>query len=293
MRLIKSINIQGFKAIASTQSLTLEDINVIIGHHDFGKATILHALEIMAHSARDYRPLHFVPKHLLHHGCQNASISVNIAGESPATILTFDPWLDRVTLASTLSIPSKLAHSISRWRIYDFSKLGYQPIADQNHLLEFSLQDDAANLPGCIARIRHEDPARHALMVNSVRVFSPKLSEALLADVPPRYDLFSPQELRLLAYTVMAHTTADRLPSVIMFQFPETDLEPSQTIHAAGLIQQLAFHHQILLTTESPRLVDALQPANVIYGAIQQRELHCQLATTADIAAWAHASAHA
>ena len=229
---------------------------------------------------------------LSHRGISQQKLQDQI-GESPATILTFDPWLDQVTLASTLYIPSKLAHSISRWRIYDFSKLGYQPIADQTRLLDLSLLDDAANLPGCIARIRHEDPERHAMMADSVRVFSPSLSQTLLADVPPRYDLLSLQELRLPAYTVMAHTPADRLPSVIMFQRPETDLEPSQTLHAAGLIQQRAVPHQVILSTESPQLVDALQHDNVIHGAIQEHELHCQLATTDDVAAWAHASAHA
>ena len=286
MKHIEQLYIHGFKTIDSLEHIDLDELNIIIGANGSGKSTILQALELMGQSLRDSNRVYSGSKHLLHSGHERAEIAVNIGGATAQTSLTLETMLDQVQLTSTINVPSHLSHSISSWRIFNFYQLGNQPFPHQDNLLEHSISPDAANLPNLIARLRRYEPARYDLIVDTMRRSYPPLAQELLQPDAPNYEDCSPGTLKILAYAAMAHTPPELLPSVIMMERPETDLDPYNVRNLASLLRQLAVQHQIILTTDSPQLVKALQPANVLHTALLNAQTICWPATPNHIKYW-------
>ncbi len=81
--------------------------------------------------------------------------------------------------------------------------------------------------------------------------------------------LFGPHQLsdgslRFIAIATLLLQPPATLPSVIIIDEPELGLHPSAISILAGMIKTASQHCQIVLATQSPRLVDEFEPKNIV-----------------------------
>lgn len=81
--------------------------------------------------------------------------------------------------------------------------------------------------------------------------------------------LFGPHQLsdgslRFMAIATLLLQPPKTLPSVIILDEPELGLHPSALAMLAGMAKAASRHCQIILATQSPRLVDEFEPGNII-----------------------------
>lgn len=81
--------------------------------------------------------------------------------------------------------------------------------------------------------------------------------------------LFGPHQisdgsLRFMAIAALLLQPPELLPSVIVLDEPELGLHPSAISVLAGMVKIASKHCQVLLATQSPRLVDEFEPADIL-----------------------------
>jgi predicted ATPase len=162
------------------------------------------------------------------------------------------------------------------------------PLRQNSHGAEHqSLRSDGANLPTILYRLKHsEHPDFQAAwkriegLVQSIAPFIAALQPGLVAPELPnsahrlywtdtrghRFDAhdLSDGTLRAIALIVALAQPAAMLPRFIAIDEPELGLHPAALSRIASLARSVSHYSQILLSTQSPSLLDEFEPEQVI-----------------------------
>ena len=187
---------------------------------------------------------------------------------------------DRVTASMLLGL-------LKKCRVFHFhdtsstSRVRGQGYIEDNHYL----RSDGGNLAAFLFRLR-ENPETHpyySRIVRYVQKAMPQLGDFELIpnernnnylllnwrDKHHSQHLFGPHQLsdgslRFMCLAALLLQPPASMPKVIILDEPELGLHPAAISYLAGMIKAASEHAQILIATQSPRLVDEFDLENVV-----------------------------
>jgi predicted ATPase len=178
------------------------------------------------------------------------------------------------------SVESYVYEAISSWKIYHFhdtSKLApmrrYETIDDSEYL-----RFDAANIAPFLLDLKNKEKSTYNQIVDTIRLVTPFFDEFILkpnknekvrlrwkqkgADYPLKPHHLSDGTLRFICLTT-ALLQPDP-PSTIIVDEPELGLHPYAVEILAELIEATSRKTQLIVSTQSPALVDYFEPEDII-----------------------------
>jgi len=179
---------------------------------------------------------------------------------------------------------------LAQYRVYQFhdtskdARLRKKSWADQDGYL----RDDAGNLAAILFRLKHENRERYRRIRDTIQQIAPFFDDfhfPVPEQEPEKVQLnwrekgsnyvFSPNQLsdgtlRTMALLTLLLLPEKELPEMIILDEPELGLHPYAIKVVAGLIQEVSNKAQVLMATQSTRLVDAFQPQDIL--VVERRE---------------------
>ena len=170
-------------------------------------------------------------------------------------------------------------------RVYHFHDTSAKANIRRSHYIDDAqyLRDDAGNLAPYLFALQKRHPDCYRRIVETVRLAFPTFGDFHLAPsatgtrdillnwyAKDRSDhLFGPHQLsdgtlRFMALATLFRQPLERLPSVIVLDEPELGLHPYAIRVLAGLVRAVATRVQVVLATQSARLVDEFEPHQVV-----------------------------
>jgi predicted ATPase len=147
------------------------------------------------------------------------------------------------------------------------------------------LRGDAGNLAAFLRNLQHTERFKpyYLRIVRHVQKVMPQLEDFALDTLPgheshvrlnwrdklrPDY-LFGPDQisdgsLRFMALATLLLQPPELLPRVIVLDEPELGLHPAAILELAGMIKRVSAHSQVVLATQSTRLVDEFTPGAIV-----------------------------
>lgn len=230
----------------------------------------------------------------------------------PSYVRPVDTALERIGKEAGISardprgIPFYVREHLGRWRLYHFhdtsSSSPMKKTADVND--NRYLRPDGSNLAAFLYYLRERHTASYGLIRRSVQMVAPFFDDFLLEPQklnPEKIRLewrhrnsesyfdassLSDGSLRFIALATLFLQPESHRPSVILVDEPELGLHPYAITMLASLVKQASVKTQVILSTQSPLLLDHFQPedvlvADLVDGATQFRRLD-----SASLAAW-------
>src|SRR2546426_2298532 len=184
-------------------------------------------------------------------------------------------------------------NAISSWRVYHFhdtstsAPVGHaQPVRDN-----LRLKPDASNLAPFIRQVRERHKGYYERIVQTIRLVAPFFGNFVYRDDPgERVDLewfdatdpdtpFGPRQLsdgtlRFICLAVLLLQPASLQPDTILLDEPELGLHPYALNVLAGMLKQAAEAKQVMVSTQSVELINALEPEDVVVVNRRVTESH-------------------
>jgi len=178
-------------------------------------------------------------------------------------------------------------------------KSGY--IEDGNYL-----RSDAGNLAAYLRMLQTTYADCYERIVDTVALVFPSFGDFILEPSPgnDKYILLNWKEdarsdyllgphqlsdgtLRFMALATLFLQPKEKMPSVIVLDEPELGLHPYAISVLAGLVKSVAVETQVVLATQSPRLVDEFDPGQiVVLEADKQSGTQCKQLEAAKLSEW-------
>jgi predicted ATPase len=179
--------------------------------------------------------------------------------------------------------------AIAGWRVYHFHDTSdaapvrhAQPVRDN-----LRLKPDASNLAPFLRFLRTRHSKHHDRIVETIRLVAPFFGEFVHRDDPcDRVELewfeaadpdtpFGPRQLsdgtlRFICLAVLLLQPPALQPDTILVDEPELGLHPYALNVLAGLLKQASERKQLIVSTQSVELVNALEPEDVV--VVDRRE---------------------
>ncbi len=177
-----------------------------------------------------------------------------------------------------------IARQMDDWRIYHFHDTGpTSPLRKTADLQDNRyLQPDGSNLAAYLYHIRQKHPTQYQIICRTIQQPMPFFDDFLLEPSPANpnkirlqwrhkgaqapYDAadFSGGALRFIALTTLLYQPESLLPPLILLDEPELALHPVSITLLEALTGIAAVNAQIILTTQSPTLLDHFIPEEVL-----------------------------
>jgi len=179
--------------------------------------------------------------------------------------------------------------SVSSWTVYHFHDTS--PLASMRR--DQSLQDtqrfrhDASNIAPYLLGLKEEEPGSYELIRDTVRLIAPFFDDFLLrpqtrgtneqvrlewmqkgSDFPFQPNHLSDGTIRFICLTVALLQPTP--PATIVIDEPELGLHPFAISMLADLIKSASERTQVIISTQSPTLLDNFGPSNVV--VVNRRE---------------------
>jgi len=187
---------------------------------------------------------------------------------------------DRRGAAGGLSVASYVFDAISSWKIYHFhdtSKVApmrrFETIDDSDYL-----RFDAANIAPFLLDLKDNEKSAYNQIVDTIRLVTPFFNNFILkpnkkekvrlrwkqkgSDYPLKPHHLSDGTLRFICLT--AALLQPDPPSTIIIDEPELGLHPYAIEILAELIEATSKKTQLIVSTQSPSLVDYFEPKDII-----------------------------
>lgn len=212
-------------------------------------------------------------------------------GKEKPFLITFDPGVKESGLYKEAKEPSKttcrviyqLLKSIQVFQFHDTSKesrirnSGY--INDNKYL-----RSDGGNLAAFLyaMKINPSNDTYYQRIVRYIRQVMPQFGDFVLEPSALNENnimlnwhelndnhLFGPHQLsdgslRFMAIAVLLLQPPEMLPPIIVIDEPELGLHPSAISSLAGMIKNASLNSQIIIATQSPRLIDEFNPHDIV-----------------------------
>lgn len=164
------------------------------------------------------------------------------------------------------------------------------------------LRSDAGNLAAFLKMLKDHDKYEryYDRIVRHIRRVMPQFGDFDLESIPGKKDyvrlnwkdsfesdyLFDPDQisdgsLRFMALATLLLQPPELLPKFIVLDEPELGLHPAAMAELAGIVRSAAQKTQVLLATQSTRLVDEFSPENLVVVERDEKK-HCSVFKTLD-----------
>lgn len=178
-----------------------------------------------------------------------------------------------------------LLRLLSECRGYQFHDTSPQANIRKSRYIEDAeyLRDDGGNLAPYLYALQEVRPDCYRRIVDVIRLVFPAFGDFNLSPSvidsrrillnwreKDRSDyVFGPHQLsdgtlRFMALATLLLQPRERLPNVIVLDEPELGLHPYAISVLAGLVRSVATKVQVVLATQSPRLVDEFEPGDIV-----------------------------
>lgn len=189
-----------------------------------------------------------------------------------------------ISSKSSASVKGYVRSALQSWRVYHF-----HDTSDTSPLKKTSKVDDnryfradGSNLPAFLYLLKIKYEEEYRFIRNTIRRIAPFFDDFVLE---PRsldegrirlewthlgtdsyFDVssFSDGTLRFIALTVLLLQPDQYKPSVILLDEPELGLHPSAITVLGALVRQASQHAQVIISTQSPMLLDMFEPEEVV-----------------------------
>jgi len=181
-------------------------------------------------------------------------------------------------------IGSWIQHRMHKWRLYHFHDTSATAPMKKNANINDNnfLRGDASNLAAFLYLLQNRHQEVYRRIANTIRLVAPFFKdfqlkpnnlnpEIIRLEWQHRYsdsyfdaNSFSDGTLRFIALTTLFLQPEIYRPSVILVDEPELGLHPYAIQMLAELIKQASKETQILISTQSPLLLDYVEPEDVI-----------------------------
>lgn len=159
------------------------------------------------------------------------------------------------------------------------------------------LRHDAGNLAAFLKMLKENASytAYYDRIVRHIRRIMPQFGDFDFQPIPGNNDyirlnwkdtsgsdyLFDPHQisdgsLRFMALTALLLQPPDLLPKFIVLDEPELGLHPAAIAELGAMVNIASRHAQVLIATQSPRLVDEFSPDNIVIVE-RDENLHCSV----------------
>ena len=291
---IKYITIRSFRSIASVEKLELGPINVLIGANGAGKSNFVEAFVFIdeALDERLERLGNYVKaaggaEKLLHFGSKTTKeIVLQLFFEGGEFLeSTLSPAVgDSLYLREAQFRNQRPRSNSGPWRVYHLhdtsssSPMRKTAKVDDNRFL----RPDGSNLPAFLYYLRVKHEASYKLVRQTVRRVAPFLDDFHLEPrnlAPDDIKLewrhknsdqyfdassLSDGTLRFIVLATLFLQPVQLRPSLILVDEPELGLHPYAIGMLASLIRQASVDTQVIVSTQSSRLLDYFEPQDVL-----------------------------
>ncbi len=193
-------------------------------------------------------------------------------------------------------------------RVYHFHDTSPQANIRRNHYSEdaWHLQHDAGNLGAYLYALKQIHPNCYRRIVETVRLAFPAFGDFHLVPSATRakyillnwYEkdrsglIFGPHQLsdgslRFMALATLFLQPLEKLPRVIVLDEPELGLHPYAISVLAAMMRAAAKRVQVVLATQSTRLVDEFEPHQIlVLQADGDKGTRCHRLDPSDLSRW-------
>jgi len=189
-----------------------------------------------------------------------------------------------ISASSSSQIATYVRDHLDRWRLYHFhdtsSSSPMKKTADLNDNRYF--RPDGSNLAAFLYFLREKHATEYSLIRRIVQRVAPLFDDFILEPLKLNQDKIrlewrhtrseayfdasslSDGTLRFIALATLFLQPDTYRPSVILVDEPELGLHPYAITMLASLVKQAAAKTQVILSTQSPSLLDHFQPEDVL-----------------------------
>ncbi|HKQ50054.1 MAG TPA: AAA family ATPase [Phycisphaerae bacterium] len=190
---------------------------------------------------------------------------------------------DPARMGQGQGVPGYVYDAVSSWTVYHFHDTGLlAPMRREQSAGDFEqLRPDASNIAAFLWKLRHEHKQSYELVRDTVRLIAPFFDDFLFrsrekagdeklklewrqkgSDYPFQPSNLSDGTIRFICLaTALLQPTP---PSAVVIDEPELGLHPFAITLIAELIQSAAAKTQVLISTQSPTLLDHFQPKDIV-----------------------------
>ncbi|MCP4151446.1 MAG: AAA family ATPase [bacterium] len=184
------------------------------------------------------------------------------------------------------SVAYYIYEAIKSWRIYHFHDTGKTASMRRSEIIEDCgfLRFDAANIAPFLLRLKEKKPGSYKDIIETIRLVTPFFDDFLLkpgknekvrldwtqrgSDYPMRPHFFSDGTLRFICLTTAL--LQPEPPATMIIDEPELGLHPYAIEILAEMVEAVSNKTQIIVSTQSPALVDYFEPENIIVTSRKQ-----------------------
>lgn len=227
---------------------------------------------------------------------------------------------DRVLLVGGLELDSPLNpdsanwpaqvadiwNNLESWRVYHFLDTGRASPVKRNCNLHDNryLRPDGANLAAFLYLLRERHTPSYREIRNAVRMVAPFFDDFFLEPLALNPDMIrlawrhkrsdayfdasslSDGTLRFMALATLMLQPKELRPSVILIDEPEIGLHPYAIWLFASLVDESSLSSQIILSTQSPALLDYFEPEDVIVTDLHKGQSKFRRLDSDNLSAW-------
>ena len=184
----------------------------------------------------------------------------------------------------TQGVAAYVRRHLDSWRLYHFHDTSVTSAMKRTADLDDNrfLRPDGSNLPAFLHYLREQHKDAYTLIRSAVQQAAPffhdfQLEPLRLNESKVRLEWFhagsdayfdasalSDGTLRFMAMATLLLQPQELRPTVILIDEPELGLHPYAITLLASLMKQAAAHSQIIVSTQSPLLLDHFEPEDVL-----------------------------
>lgn len=203
-------------------------------------------------------------------------------------------------------LPGWVRARLGHWRIYHVHDTSYSsPMRKTAQLNDnLFLRPDGANLPAFLYLLQQKHPDSYSLIRRTVQRVAPffddfqlnpdQLNEETIrlawkhknSDKYFGVSSLSDGTLRFILLATLFLQPDELLPSVVLVDEPELGLHPAAITMLASLVKQASVKTQVILSTQSPLLLDHFQPEDVLVADRVDGGTRITRLDTAKLANW-------
>jgi len=190
---------------------------------------------------------------------------------------------DPSVTGTSRGVPAYVYDAVSSWTVYHFHDTSnLAPVRREQSARDFErLRPEASNLAAFLFHLRQANDASYTLIRDTVRLIAPFFDDFVLrpddrageekvrlewrqkgSDFPFQAAQLSDGTLRFICLTTAL--LQPRPPAAVVIDEPELGLHPVAISLLADLIQSASQRTQLIVSTQSPTLLDHLDPADIV-----------------------------
>ncbi len=189
-----------------------------------------------------------------------------------------------ISVSGLTGIPRYVQEHLERWKIFQFHDTSFSsPLKKTCNLHDnLYLRADGSNLAAFLFLLRNNHRDSYSMIRNTVHLVVPFIDDFVLVPMALNQekirlqwkhigsDLYfdgstlSDGSLRFIALTTLLLQPKSLRPSVVLMDEPELGLHPFAIGILAALIRQASIDTQVILATQSSRLLDHFEPRDVV-----------------------------